>query len=139
MHLNLPRSQGTVRAYHLVHAESPYASVAKTAYSRIVYAAAHVVIDPLLSADPWDGRPVVDWDATLAFRDHLWRHGFMIAEAMDTSQRGMGLDWATARELIERSVAHAKTVPGADLACGAGTDQLVVAGNTTLEQVRAAY
>ena len=66
-------------------------------------------------AIPGMQRPALDWDATLAFREHLWRLGFKVAEAMDTAQRGMGLDWPTARELIRRSVAHAKTMPGADL------------------------
>ena len=89
--------------------------------------------------DPWDRAPAVDWDATLGFREHLWRHGFKIAEAMDTAQRGMGVDWPTALELIRRSVAHARTIPGADLACGVGTDQLVVTPKTTLADVTAAY
>ena len=66
---------------------------------------------PSASTDPWQ-RPVVDWDATLAFRRHLWGLGFKIAEAMDTSQRGLGLDWPTARELITRSLAEAKTIAG---------------------------
>ena len=60
----------------------------------------------------------------MAFRHHLWSLGFKIAEAMDTAQRGMGVDWAGARELIRRSLAESRTVAGADLACGAGTDQL---------------
>ena len=92
-------------------------------FPRTVYAAAHVVADPRRQAEPWR-VPAVDWDATLAFRHHLWGLGFAIAEAMDTSQRGMGLDWAGAQELIRRSLAEARGVPGADLACGAGTDQL---------------
>ncbi|WP_434034890.1 dihydrodipicolinate synthase family protein [Cupriavidus sp. a3] len=139
MKLLLPQTDGGLRPYTLVNDTPLYASVPKAPFNRVVYAAAHVVVDPLRSPDPWDSKPVIDWDTTLAFRDHLWRHGFMIAEAMDTSQRGMGLDWATARELIERSVAHAKTVPGADLACGAGTDQLVATASTTLADVVAAY
>ena len=73
----------------------------------------------------------------MAFRRHLWGLGFKIAEAMDTSQRGMGLDWAGARELIRRSHAEARTIPGADLACGVGTDQLAPGG--TLDDVRRAY
>ena len=76
---------------------------------------------------PWQ-QSAVDWDATMAFRRHLWGLGFKIAEAMDTSQRGMGLDWPTARELIRRSVAEARTIAGADLACGVGTDQLAPGG-----------
>ena len=139
MNLRLPQPDGTLRSYSLQHREAPFTSLPAAPFNRVVYAAAHVVVDPLRSRDPWDGVPAVDWDATMHFREHLWRHGFKIAEAMDTSQRGMGLDWATARELIERSVAHARTIPGADLACGAGTDQLVLTPDTTLAHVVAAY
>ncbi|WP_285666432.1 dihydrodipicolinate synthase family protein [Actinorhabdospora filicis] len=103
--------------------------------SRTVYSAAHVVADPL--ADNGPGRPaVLDWDATLAFRRHLWSHGLGVAEAMDTAQRGMGLDWAATRELIERSSAEARAHGGL-IACGAGTDQLT--GASTLDDVIAAY
>ena len=89
-------------------------------------------------ADPWQ-RPAIDWDATLAFRRHLWGLGFKIAEAMDTSQRGLGLDWPGARELITRSLAEAKATPGADLACGVGTDQLAPGDASTLDDVVRAY
>src|SRR5439155_19509177 len=109
------------------------------AFNRTVYAAAHVVIDPFATADPWDASPVVDWDSTLAFREYLWSLGFKVAEAMDTAQRGMGVDWPLARELIQRSLRHARTVPGADLACGACTDQLAPAPDVTLALVEAAY
>ena len=96
--------------------------------SRSVYAAAHVAARP-------DGT--IDWDATLRFRDHLWDYGFGVAEAMDTAQRGMGLSWEQARELIERSAARAAE-RGAVIACGAGTDQLA-AGPHPLETIIAAY
>lgn len=96
--------------------------------SRSVYAAAHVAALP-------DGT--IDWDATLRFRDHLWDYGFGVAEAMDTAQRGMGLDWAQARELIRRSAARAAR-RGAVIACGAGTDQLA-AGPHPLSAIVAAY
>jgi hypothetical protein len=87
--------------------------------SRKLFAAAHVVADPL--GDNTPGRPAaVDWDATMAYRRHLWSYGFGIAEAMDTAQRGMGLDWAATQELIRRTGAEA----GGPFACGAGTDQL---------------
>jgi hypothetical protein len=82
--------------------------------SRSVYAAAHVAATP-------DGE--IDWGSTIGFRDFLWDHGFGVAEAMDTAQRGMGLSWAQARELIARSAARAAERGGA-IACGAGTDQL---------------
>ncbi|MBZ9891408.1 dihydrodipicolinate synthase family protein [Mesorhizobium sp. BR1-1-3] len=107
-------------------------------FSRIAYAAAHVVADPLAMTDPWS-RPVVDWERTMAFRHHLWRLGFRIAEAMDTSQRGMGFDWANAQELIRRSIAEARTVNGADLASGAGTDHLAPAAAKTIDDVIKAY
>ncbi|WP_372451987.1 dihydrodipicolinate synthase family protein [Catellatospora tritici] len=104
--------------------------------SRIFYAAAHVVADP--DADNGPGRPaVVDWDATMAFRHHLWSLGLGIADAMDTAQRGMGLDWAATRELIRRSGAQARAVGGL-LACGAGTDQLTP-GTHSLAEIEAAY
>ena len=107
-------------------------------FNRIAYAAAHVVSDPLRDAQPW-GAPAIDWDATMAFRHHLWSLGFKIAEAMDTAQRGMGVDWAGARELIRRSLAEARTVDGADLACGAGTDQLAPEDARSLHDVIDAY
>ncbi len=115
---------------------SPFPQVQTAAFPRIAYAAAHVVADPRADAAPWQ-QAAVDWDATLAFRHHLWSLGFKIAEAMDTSQRGMGLDWPAAAELIRRSLAEARTVPGADLACGVGTDQL--AAGADLDAVRRAY
>jgi Protein of unknown function (DUF993) len=104
--------------------------------SRVVLAAAHVVADPLADVSP-DSPAAVDWDATLAFRRHLWTHGLGVAEAMDTAQRGAGLDWAGAAELIRRSAAEARAT-GGRIACGVGTDQLAP-GPATLGQVRAAY
>ncbi|WP_328938472.1 dihydrodipicolinate synthase family protein [Streptomyces tauricus] len=108
--------------------------------ARTVFSAAHVVADPYADTTP-DSPAAVDWDATLAFRRHLWSHGLGVAEAMDTAQRGMGLDWAGAAELIRRSSAEAKSVGGL-IACGVGTDQLAAteAGYPyTLDEVRAAY
>ncbi len=115
LHLNLPQDDGRITRYDLTGSPLPKVTTAPK-FNRIAYAAAHVVADPLR-----DGA--IDWDSTLKFRHHLWQHGFKIAEAMDTSQRGMGLDWDGAQQLIARSLAEAKTVGGADLACGAGTDQ----------------
>jgi len=90
--------------------------------SRTVLAAAHVVADP--NADNAPGAPaVVNWDATLAFRHRLWSLGLGVADAMDTAQRGMGLDWAATKELIQRSGAEARAVGGL-ICCGVGTDQL---------------
>ncbi|WP_416797551.1 dihydrodipicolinate synthase family protein [Ciceribacter azotifigens] len=91
--------------------------------TRTAFAAAHVVSDPLRERNPWDTRPAVDWEATLAFRQGLWNQGLGLAEAMDTAQRGMGVDWQTARELIERTMASARSHPMKPrVACGAGTD-----------------
>jgi hypothetical protein len=104
--------------------------------SRIAYAAAHVVADP--AADNVPGAPaVLDWDTTLAFRHHLWRHGLGVAEAMDTAQRGMGLDYPATRELIRRSAAEARAVDGR-IAAGVGTDHLPP-GQATLADVGRAY
>ncbi|MFC6599469.1 dihydrodipicolinate synthase family protein [Kitasatospora paranensis] len=104
--------------------------------TRIAFAAAHVVADPL--GDNAPGAPAaVDWDATLAFRHHLWSLGLGVADAMDTAQRGMGLDWAATRELITRSGAEARAT-GGRLACGVGTDQLTTPART-LGEVVAAY
>jgi hypothetical protein len=90
--------------------------------SRVAFAAAHVVADPRAENVP--GAPaVLDWDATLGFRRHLFRYGLGVAEAMDTAQRNMGLDWPTTRELITRSSALARE-HGARIASGAGTDHL---------------
>jgi hypothetical protein len=135
--LTLPVSDGRLETYS-VGSASPFPSVHRGVFPRTVYAAAHVVADARELADPWRS-PSIDWDATMAFRRHLWGLGFKIAEAMDTSQRGMGLDWTTAAELIERSNREAKSIPGADLASGAGTDQLDPARSYTLDEVTAAY
>ncbi|TDC46183.1 dihydrodipicolinate synthase family protein [Jiangella ureilytica] len=104
--------------------------------SRVAFAAAHVVADPLGENRP--GAPaVVDWEHTLGFRRHLWSYGLCVAEAMDTAQRGMGLDWAATQELIRRSAAEARAV-GGRIAAGAGTDQLTGAPRG-LDDVAAAY
>lgn len=104
--------------------------------SRRPFAAAHVVADPLADNTPASGANI-DWDATLAFRRHLWSWGLPVAEAMDTAQRGMGLDWANIRELIIRSVGEAQAV-GGEIACGANTDQLQP-GPTTRGEIVEAY
>ncbi|TNB48752.1 dihydrodipicolinate synthase family protein [Martelella lutilitoris] len=106
-------------------------------WNRSVFAAAHVVVDPLADNNPWSDCNV-DWDRTLAFRHHLWSLGFGVAEAMDTAQRGMGMDWPTSLELIQRSVADAKA-GGHAIACGAGTDHLDPAEAKTIDDVIAAY
>jgi hypothetical protein len=103
--------------------------------SRRVYAAAHVA--------SVDGGDLIDWEATLGFREHLWAHGFAVAEAMDTAQRGMGLSWRVARELIassaERAAARRAAGRYADLACGAGTDHLAADGRHSSAAIIDAY
>ena len=62
---------------------------------------------PIRSPRPIRGcDAAIDWDATLAYRRYLWSLGFGVAEAMDTAQRGMGLDWPTSLELIDRSLSR---------------------------------
>jgi hypothetical protein len=134
--LSLPRTDGTLYPYTLL-AGSTYSPPAAPLKSRVVYAAAHVVADPLADNTPGQ-RAKLDWEATLAYRRHLWRYGLAVAEAMDTAQRGMGLDWEGAKELIRRATAEAKVV-GGSIACGAGTDHLQVGPDTTLDAVIGAY
>ena len=129
--IELPQAGGGLQLFELSQ-PSPFALANNAPFPRIAYAAAHVVADPARVG-------AVDWDATLAYRHHLWGLGFKVAEAMDTSQRCMGLDWAGAAELISRSLREARAVPGADLACGVGTDQLDPAQATSLDDVIRAY
>ncbi len=132
--LLLPSPDGPVR--YTMGEPAAFAPPATPLRSRVMLAAAHVVADPL--ADNTPGSPaVLDWDATLACRRHLWRYGLGVAEAMDTAQRGMGLDWPAARELIKRSAAEAAAT-GGRLACGAGTDQLAGPARS-LDEIVAAY
>ncbi|GAA5148122.1 dihydrodipicolinate synthase family protein [Pseudonocardia eucalypti] len=136
--LILPHADGGLRPHRLVSGEYRYGATrhSRATRERVAYAAAHVVADPL--ADNTPGRPAaLDWDATLAFRHHLWRHGLGVADAMDTAQRGAGLDWATTAELIRRSAREARAVGGA-LVCGVGTDQLPP-GEHDLDAVHRAY
>ena len=112
----------------------------KTSWTRTAFAAAHVVSDPLAERDPWLGRPAIDWDSTLRFRHGLWDQGLGLAEAMDTAQRGMGVDWCTAKELIERTMAEAQAHPlKPQVACGAGTDQAAAEELRTEDAIVAAY
>ncbi|MFD6737242.1 dihydrodipicolinate synthase family protein [Streptomyces anthocyanicus] len=138
MTLHLPGADGTLRAYEPRTEPLPAlrATSGSAFSSRTVFSAAHVVADPYADTTP-DGPAAVDWDATLAFRRHLWSHGLGVAEAMDTAQRGMGLDWPTAAELIRRSAAEARAT-GGRIACGVGTDQLTATA-ATLADVRSAY
>jgi hypothetical protein len=133
--INLPHPNGTLRAYTL--REPPVFAHPRRLRSRTVYAAAHVVADPL--GENCLGAPAeLDWESTLAFRHHLWSLGLGVAEAMDTAQRGMGLDWTTTKELIRRSAADAKPAQNA-IACGAGTDQLLDRQYYGLQDIVTAY
>jgi hypothetical protein len=107
-------------------------------FNRDAFAAAHVVADPTRIHHPTHDI-AIDWDATLTYRGHLMSLGFGVAEAMDTAQRGMGLDWPTSLMLIQRSVALAKDFPGAAIVCGAGTDHLTDFNGLTLRDVINAY
>ncbi len=133
--VNLPQADGSLKEVAL---ESPrdWAEHPQPYETRVAFAAAHVVADPYGENVP--GAPAaVDWDATLAFRAHLFRYGLGVAEAMDTAQRNMGLDWAATRELITRSAAQARAA-GARIASGAGTDHLP-AGPASIESVTNGY
>ncbi|MFE3456033.1 dihydrodipicolinate synthase family protein [Nocardiopsis aegyptia] len=133
--LRLPTDDGRIEAYTL-RGTPVAATPLPPARTRTAYAAAHVVADPARPNAP--GAPAaVDWEATLAFRHHLWDQGLGVADAMDTAQRGMGLDWAATAELIRRSGAQAAE-RGAALACGVGTDQ-IESSQTDLESVITAY
>jgi hypothetical protein len=123
---------------HETRAPAAFPARPARAFSRVAYAAAHVVADPLADVDPWLAT-AVDWDRTIAFRRHLWQLGFGVAEAMDTAQRGMGLDWPTSLELIRRAVDAARDVPGAVLASGAGTDHLEPGAGVGIDRVIRAY
>lgn len=134
--LKLPRPNRTLTDY--TPAPAPSYSVPSGPFrERVAYAAAHVVADPLADTTPVS-PPQLDWEATLAYRRYLWSLGFAVAEAMDTAQRGMGLDWATAQELIRRSLAEARAA-GGTAACGAGTDHLAPRAGLTLADVEEAY
>ena len=137
--LTLPTEDARLEPYRL--AGTPLAPRApRVALTRTAFAAAHVVSDPLRERNPWDSRPAVDWDATLAFRSQLWNQGLHLAEAMDTAQRGMGVDWPTALELIQRTMRAARAHPmHPRVACGAGTDHRTPQDLTTAQAILAAY
>ena len=128
--LQLPQEDGSLLAYDVPVSRS--FTTSKGPFNRIAYAAAHVV--------PQKGSTTeVDWEATIDYRKRLWSFGLGVAEAMDTAQRGMGLSYEMAQELIQRSIEASKEVPGAFLASGCGTDQLQPSPDNTLEDVIKAY
>ena len=134
MRIQLPLSTGPVD-YEMNPAGPLAAGPGPAPRSRVAFAAAHVVLDPDSAGE---SRPALDMEATLAFRRHLWSLGLGVAEAMDTAQRGMGLDWALAKELIRQSAIEASCCNGR-IACGANTDQLAAGAAHTLDEVIAAY
>lgn len=135
-HLSLPGTDGAWREVRLAE-PGPWVEHPQPYTRRVAFAAAHVAADPL--GDNVPGAPAaVDWEATLAFRRELFRYGFGVAEAMDTAQRNMGLDWHAVQELVRRSAEQAKA-HGARIASGAGTDQAAPGALRTLDEVLAAY
>ena len=132
----LPRADGALHSYAPVGDPVDIAPAAPPR-SRVAYAAAHVVCDPLADNDPTIDANL-DWEATLSYRRYLWSLGLSVAEAMDTAQRGMGLGWETSRELIRRSIAEARA-EGGEIACGAGTDHLDPTHVATLSEIESAY
>lgn len=135
--LNLPTAGGTLAPYAL-RGTAPVKPDAGVNFNRIAYSAAHVVADPMAAIDPWL-QCAVDWDTTIAYRRHLFSLGLGVAEAMDTAQRGMGLDWPTSLELIRRSLDAAKDVPGALVASGCDTDHLDIDSVKSVDDVIRGY
>lgn len=135
--LQLPNSDRQLYTYTPKNKVSFQVSKNKKFQSRIAFSAAHVVADPLADVDPLN-HSQIDWNTTMEYRHYLWSHGFGVAEAMDTAQRGMGLNWEQSKELIKQSIKEAESV-GGRIACGAGTDHLEAGPNVKLEDVRNAY
>ena len=139
LHIRMPDETGAIETY-VLRADPLAPRAPRHALTRTAFAAAHVVSDPLRACDPWDERPAIDWDATLAFRHHLWDQGLGLAEAMDTAQRGMGVDWLTAKELIERTMKDALAHPlKPRVASGAGTDHKSADQLQTIDAILSAY
>ncbi|HYR48277.1 MAG TPA: dihydrodipicolinate synthase family protein, partial [Candidatus Polarisedimenticolia bacterium] len=134
--VRLPRAGGEVYDY-TPSGRFLYADGGSPPRSRLPYAAVHVVADPFADVSP-AAPAAIDWERTLAFRRHIWKYGLGVAEAMDTAQRGMGLDWEASKELIRRSVAEAKAV-GGRIVCGAQTDHLAPGSARDLRDIEAAY
>jgi len=134
MKIALPDARGRLADYTLTGTYLPEYRLPANAV-RTVYSAAHVVADPFTGKDP-SGQATVDWDRTMQFRRYLAGLGLGIAEAMDTAQRGMGLDWPGALDLIRRTRAE---VPDALVANGCGTDHLNPADARSTDDVIRAY
>jgi hypothetical protein len=135
--INLPLD-GKIVPYTLTGTPIELKKREAKSFPRIAFAAAHVVADPLADNDPWL-TPAIDWERTLAFRHRLWDLGLGVAEAMDTAQRGMGLGWPEARDLLRRALAEAAGRKDALIACGAGTDHLTPGPDVTVDTIIKAY
>jgi len=138
--INLPKADGSVEAYAIRNAPlpAPKGNGGIPRFNRVAFSAVHVVADPFADNDPWLDV-AIDWEKTVAFRHYLWDLGLGVAEAMDTAQRGMGLDWRGAQALIRRSLEAARGRPDALIACGAGTDHLAPAPDVSVDDVIRAY
>ena len=134
--ITLPAASGALEPFETAAAGA--FDPAPGPFSRIAFSAAHVVADPLADVDPWL-EPAIDWERTIAYRRYLWDMGLGVAEAMDAAQRGMGLDWRGAQELIRRSLEAAREVPGALIASGCGTDHLEPSPDLMVDDVIRAY
>jgi hypothetical protein len=135
--IKLPTAVGHLADYRMSEPRA-FPTKAEGPFDRVAIAAAHVVADPLADVDPWLDV-AIDWERTVAFREHLWDLGLGVAEAMDTAQRGMGLDWPTSLELIRRSLEAARVRAGALIFCGAGTDHVAPSPELTVDDVIRAY
>src|SRR3984885_12584918 len=137
--LNLPTNNGELEAYTITNSPLPPLDFsAPPRFNRVAYSAAHVVANPLADDDPWLDQSI-DWERTIAFRNYLWDMGLGVAEAMDTAQRGMGLNWNGAQELIRHSLEAARSRTDALIACGVGTDHLAPSAGITIDDVIRAY
>ena len=134
--ISLPCKDRSIEIFS-VSAPGDFPQKVNAPLNRIAFAAAHVVADPLADCDPWLDA-AIDWDRTIAFREHIWDLGFGVAEAMDTAQRGMGMSWPDSLELIRRSVSAAKARNGLVFS-GAGTDQLAPEDARSIDDVIRAY
>ncbi|MFL5026832.1 MAG: DUF993 family protein, partial [Microvirga sp.] len=135
--IRLPQADRGLETYKL-SAPKSFPDKVSGPMNRIAFSAAHVVADPLADADPWL-QAAIDWDKTIAYRERLWDLGLGVAEAMDTAQRGMGLDWPTSLDLIRRSVSAAKARGDALVFSGAGTDHLAPDAARSIDDVIRAY
>jgi hypothetical protein len=135
--LRLPTGDGKLRSFAFGE-PGRFPERAAGTFNRVAYAAVHVVADPRADNDPWLSA-AIDWDATIAYRHRMWDLGLSVAEAMDTAQRGMGLDWPNALELIRRATSAARAAGHRRIASGAGTDQLAPDLARSVDDVIRAY